>query len=125
MSAPLTLPAMALAGGDRFVVETPGRPPFDATVIAHHGWGLVHGVIEIDCRSGEERFIYGIGYDTLVVVKRHTHRNAVVETDGTGARDMTCGTCGRSWDNSMSSDLTPTPSGRCPFEYDHEEESDD
>jgi hypothetical protein len=26
----------------------------------------------------------------------------------------TCGTCGRSWDY-------PTPAGRCPHEYDHEE----
>ena len=31
----------------------------------------------------------------------------------------TCGTCGRSWDNAVSTELTPTPSARCPFEYDH------
>lgn len=29
---------------------------------------------------------------------------------------MTCGTCGRTW----SDEETPTPAGRCPFEYDHE-----
>lgn len=28
-----------------------------------------------------------------------------------------CGTCQRAWDDSKSTDLTPTPSGRCPFEY--------
>jgi hypothetical protein len=32
---------------------------------------------------------------------------------------VTCGNCGRTWDNGQSTDLTPTPSGRCPFEYLH------
>jgi hypothetical protein len=32
--------------------------------------------------------------------------------------DSRCGTCGRTW----SSRATPTPSGRCPWEYDHEPE---
>jgi len=30
-----------------------------------------------------------------------------------------CGTCGRAWDDDKSTGLTPTPSGRCPFEYWH------
>jgi hypothetical protein len=32
---------------------------------------------------------------------------------------VTCGTCGRSWDDAISTGWTPTPSGRCPFEYFH------
>jgi hypothetical protein len=37
-----------------------------------------------------------------------------------GVREMaTCGTCGRSWDDGKSTELTPVPSGRCPFEYAH------
>lgn len=35
----------------------------------------------------------------------------------TGPADMTCGTCGAVW----NSKEVPTPAGRCPFEYDHEE----
>ena len=31
----------------------------------------------------------------------------------------TCGTCGLSWDDSISTGWTPVPSGRCPFEYFH------
>ncbi len=31
----------------------------------------------------------------------------------------TCGTCGLSWDNNISTATTPVPSGRCPFEYEH------
>lgn len=31
----------------------------------------------------------------------------------------TCGTCNRSWDDSVSTSMTPTPSGRCPFEQFH------
>lgn len=37
---------------------------------------------------------------------------------------MTCGTCGRTWDDALVSGMTPVPSGRCPFEYDHEEEEE-
>lgn len=32
---------------------------------------------------------------------------------------VTCGACGRSWNDHHSSGWTPAPSGRCPFEYDH------
>jgi len=31
----------------------------------------------------------------------------------------TCGTCGRSWNDAAISAITPTPSGRCPFEHEH------
>ena len=31
----------------------------------------------------------------------------------------TCGYCGLSWDDGISTQWTPTPSGRCPFEYYH------
>jgi len=32
----------------------------------------------------------------------------------------TCGACGHSWNDAAVSAVTPTPAGRCPFEYDHE-----
>lgn len=35
------------------------------------------------------------------------------------ASAVTCNTCGRTWDDGMSTELTPAPSGRCPFEYMH------
>jgi hypothetical protein len=38
---------------------------------------------------------------------------------------VTCGTCGRSWNDAAISSLTPAPSGRCPFEYDHEPDDED
>lgn len=31
----------------------------------------------------------------------------------------TCGTCGLSWDDGVATGITPTPSGRCPFESFH------
>lgn len=31
----------------------------------------------------------------------------------------TCGHCGLSWDDALSTSYTPVPSGRCPFEYFH------
>lgn len=51
------------------------------------------------------------------------HDNGVVETDGAGPDDATCGYCHRSWDESVATALTPPPSGRCPFEYDHDHEA--
>ena len=37
-------------------------------------------------------------------------------------RAATCGTCGRSWDDTASTSRTPVPAGRCPFEDQHEPE---
>jgi hypothetical protein len=36
--------------------------------------------------------------------------------------NATCGACGLSWDDTKVTGITPTPSGRCPFEYFHHEE---
>ncbi len=36
----------------------------------------------------------------------------------------TCGTCHLSWDDDKVTGMTPTPSGRCPFEYFHAEEQE-
>lgn len=45
------------------------------------------------------------------------------DDDGHAIVDIaTCGTCGRSWNDALVSSVTPVPSGRCPFEYEHEEE---
>lgn len=38
---------------------------------------------------------------------------------------MTCGTCGRSWDDAIATAWTPVPSGRCPFEYYHADDAND
>jgi hypothetical protein len=34
---------------------------------------------------------------------------------------VTCGTCGLSWDDSITTSITPAPAARCPFEYFHKE----
>lgn len=51
----------------------------------------------------------------------------VIELTGSALEDAirdrraaTCGTCNRSWDDTISTSMTPVPSGRCPFEYEHE-----
>lgn len=37
------------------------------------------------------------------------------------AKDVaTCGTCDRSWDDGKVTEMTPTPSARCPFEPFHD-----
>lgn len=37
----------------------------------------------------------------------------------------TCGHCERSWNDAAISGSTPAPSGRCPFEYEHEYDEDE
>ncbi len=36
----------------------------------------------------------------------------------------TCGACGRSWDDGKVTSMTPTPSGRCPFEAYHSDDDE-
>lgn len=47
----------------------------------------------------------------------HVERGHAVPTSF--AIPATCGVCGRTWDDSVSTQWTPAPSGRCPFEYAH------
>jgi hypothetical protein len=42
--------------------------------------------------------------------------------DGQPVKDLaTCGTCGLSWNDALMTERTPTPSARCPYEYEHED----
>lgn len=43
----------------------------------------------------------------------------VVELSPNDPRATVCGGCGRGWDDTVSTSVTPAPAGRCPFEYDH------
>ncbi len=59
-------------------------------------------------------------YNQPLDQKRTVHDNGVVELDPANPNAAVCGHCGRGWDDSVITGLTPTPSARCPFEYDHE-----
>ena len=43
--------------------------------------------------------------------------------DDAAERRTTCGACGLSWDDAKVTSMTPTPSGRCPFEAFHNPEA--
>lgn len=45
--------------------------------------------------------------------------DGVIELHAGDPRATTCGTCGRAWDDSVSTGSTPAPAGRCPFEAEH------
>jgi hypothetical protein len=46
---------------------------------------------------------------------------AIAVTAGTDPGSVvTCGECGRQWDDSVITSLTPAPAARCPYEYIHE-----
>lgn len=60
-----------------------------------------------------------------IIPADHEVRPLYTEQQRSEARDLaTCGTCGRSWDDAISTSITPVPSGRCPFEYFHRDEED-
>lgn len=48
-----------------------------------------------------------------------------IEQDRRVKNLCTCLTCGRSWDDGVSTSITPAPSGRCPFEYFHPTEEEE
>jgi hypothetical protein len=43
----------------------------------------------------------------------------IAPDDPSAIDPATCGTCGLTWDDGISTSWTPAPSGRCPFEYFH------
>lgn len=53
------------------------------------------------------------------------HDNGVIELHPANPRATVCGTCRRGWDDTVSTSVTPTPSGRCPWEDEHTYEEDD
>lgn len=56
------------------------------------------------------------------------HPNGVVEVTDVDRYTfgilLQCNTCSRVWDDDVVTGITPAPSGRCPFEYDHPDEDD-
>lgn len=56
-------------------------------------------------------------YEHMLAVVR-----ATPDTDPNAV--ATCGACGFRWDDTIGTAWTPAPAGRCPNEYNHEEEDD-
>jgi hypothetical protein len=59
------------------------------------------------------------GYDTL-----HPHAWQEGGSSSGEVRWLTCGICGRSWDDGFITGRTPAPAGRCPFEGEHDMEDE-
>lgn len=65
--------------------------------------------------------------ELLFKTSHYVRDNGVIEvvdqrwylTRNPAANLATCGICSRTWDDSVSTAVTPVPSGRCPFEYEH------
>ena len=51
--------------------------------------------------------------NTIKIWDVNTKRTRIVQMH---ADIATCGECGRSWDDSIVTSMTPAPSARCPFE---------
>ena len=62
-------------------------------------------------------------------IDSETHPNGVVELFADDEAELDgmpgvaiCGHCGRAWVDSIITSVTPTPGGRCPFEYEHDDD---
>lgn len=64
-----TIESRYMRMGDRIVVEPADGQDFEATVLACHGWGLIHGVMDWQMqRDDGETFTYGIHISAPVKV---------------------------------------------------------
>lgn len=85
-----------------------------------------HGQVRVSCSEPVE-LVYGPAPDGAYVGRdRAGNRVRVLPGErqrGVDGQPMvcltTCGHCGRTWDDALITSMTPVPSGRCPFEYDH------
>ena len=63
------VPSRQMKMGDRILVEPAEGEPFEATVVACAGWGLVHGVMNwLMRRDDGDQFTYGVHVDAPVQV---------------------------------------------------------
>ncbi len=78
-------------------------------------------VADLDNATEDETPEAGWAVAKLVVVPADFPVKVLTtEADKAAAGDLvTCGNCGRSWDDSIVTGWTPAPSARCPFEYFH------
>lgn len=89
------------------------------------GGGCIHITFNVSQLEDQMRVEYREDGEEVLVAKIHANGvreviNAEIhQREYPDADVVTCGVCGRSWDNSVSTGLTPIPSGRCPFEYEH------
>ena len=56
---------------------------------------------------------------------RPINRGAVRQIAAAGRDLVTCGVCGRQWNDAIPTAYTPAPGARCPFEAFHSEEDDE
>lgn len=67
--------------------------------------------------------VYHDGYSSHIIVAREAQDFGTPQynEDGTIRIEIyLCETCGEQWNDAIITGITPTPSGRCPFEYEHE-----
>lgn len=75
--------------------------------------GLFCGVVEAVSIKDDPRRVYNV------------NSRGVVELANDDPAATVCDYCHRGWDDTVATALTPTPAGRCPFEYEHTDAEDD
>lgn len=71
------------------------------------------------CDCGQSRSAVDDSDDNMPEVPDDFPVRPLDADDDTATDPVTCGTCGRRWDDAVSTSYTPAPSARCPFEAFH------
>ena len=78
---------------------------------------------ERDALAAEDEIRHGDDYPRAWTHIGDVEGTLRYDDDGNPIVQMaTCGGCGRSWNDALITGTTPTPAGRCPFEYEHGDE---
>jgi hypothetical protein len=118
---------VTLDDGREYLTEVDGAVSHD--IRNHLGQphlGRPAPLVELTIRRGRITHAREVVETRTVTVHGERHVLALVRGDKRRRGDeldphdiATCGSCGRSWDDGQSTALTPAPSARCPFEYEH------
>lgn len=103
----------------------PGPDDFEDVAAEGHGRDFAicgtRGTMQVS-RAEAEYILHTLGLDPNFLDDEPG--TDVVQLDPADPRATVCGTCGRGWDDSVSTAMTPVPAGRCPFEHLHDDKGD-
>jgi len=108
----------AKKGYETLIVEAVLNAPKAATVVEPEPQPEPAEADHADPVSDDE-------YDNEVQAEADAQQDDLTVRVADDSAATVCGTCGAAWDDTVCTSVTPTPSGRCPWEADHEDERDE
>jgi hypothetical protein len=106
------------------------RPRGDRNGNSAHARAKVEALVGLVTGCGEQAEVLASADGVVTVIEAYEMApwgevgRLRLDEAGSPVIDMvTCRTCGRSWNDALTTSITPVPSGRCPFEAGHKTEA--